>query len=150
MMTDSQVTDLLRSHYGMEKMQDHNYQNWSFQCSIVLSEKKVWKVVTGEHLRPPTIEQREIAFAKEAHATIEVAATPEEADKLVSKTKTSLSESARAKYQKEIDSWDEKDEGALRIISFNVSDLLQASIRYGKASKGAWDELKRVQASSDM
>jgi hypothetical protein len=31
-----------------------------------------------------------------------------------------------------------------------VSDLLQAPIRYGKTSKGAWDELKRVHTSNDL
>jgi hypothetical protein len=113
-MTDSQVPEnAYQSRYGIEKLRDHNYQNWSFQCHMILSEKKVWKVITGELPRPPTIEQREIAFAKEARATIEVATTPEEADKIANKTRTSLSDSAQTKYQKEIDVCDEKDEEAL-------------------------------------
>jgi hypothetical protein len=101
-MTDSQVPEhAYRSRYGIEKLRDHNYQNWSFQCRMLLSEKKVWKVVTGEHPRPPTIEQRELAFAEEALARIEelvAAATSEDAVKKANKTRTTLTESERAKY----------------------------------------------------
>jgi hypothetical protein len=102
---------------------------------MILSKKKVWKVVTSELPRLPTIEQREIAFVKEARATIKVAATLDEADKIANKTRTVLSDSVQTKDQKEIDVWDEKDKEALRIISFTVSDLLQAPIRYSKTSQ---------------
>src|SRR5579859_3143629 len=115
-----------RSHYGIEKLQDHTYHTWSFQCQMLLSEKKVWKVVNGEITRPPTVE--------ESH-------TEEE--------RKTLSAAARNKIQKEIDEWNETDEEALRIITFTVSDPLQGPIRYGKTAKGAWDELQKVHAPND-
>jgi hypothetical protein len=118
-----------KSQYRIDKLRDHNYQNWSFQCRMLLSEKKVWKVVSGELTRPPTITE------------IEAEMTAEEL------TKLSTAECKRA--QKEVDKWDEKDEEALRVISFTVSDLLQGPIRYGKTSKGAWEELQRVHAPND-
>ena len=114
-----------RSRYGIAKLQDHNYSTWSHQCRMLLSEKKVWKVVTGDHPQPESIEERE----KEKGSA--------------------LTDTEFKRAQKEIDNWDENNEEALRIISFTVSDPLQAPIRYGKTSKGAWDELKRVHAPND-
>ena len=114
-----------RSRYGIAKLQDHNYSTWSHQCRMLLSEKKVWKVVTGDHPQPESIEERE----KEKGST--------------------LTDTEFKRAQKEIDNWDENNEEALRIISFTVSDPLQAPIRYGKTSKGAWDELERVHALND-
>jgi hypothetical protein len=123
------VENFHKSRYGIEKLHDHNYQNWSYQCRMLLSEKKVWKLVSGELERPPTV------------AEIEAEMTPEEL--------TKFSAAERKKTQKEVDDWDEKDEEALRVICFTVSDLLQAPIRYGKTSKGAWDELRQVHAPND-
>jgi len=36
-----------------------------------------------------------------------------------------------------MDEWEEKNEEALRIIRFMVSDQLQSPIHYGKTAKGA-------------
>ena len=94
---------------------------------MLLSEKKVWKVVTGEHSRPVYLE------ALEGPDGQEVALTTAQKNKLA----------------KEIDEWDEKNEEALRIICFTVSDQLQGPIHYGRTAKGAWDELQRVHASND-
>jgi hypothetical protein len=84
---------------------------------MLLAEKKVWKVVSGEHIRPIDSEDD--------------------------------GESKRKKTLKDAEDWDEKNEEALRIISFTVSDQLQGPIHYGKTAKGAWDELQRVHASND-
>ena len=83
---------------------------------MLLSEKKVWKVVTGEHSRPKSVEEHE-AELKDGEARL-------------------TNEGCR-KIQKEIDEWDERNEEALRIISFTVCDQLQGLIRYGKTAKGA-------------
>src|SRR5579859_3130811 len=93
---------------------------------MLLSEKKVWKVVTGEHSRPVYVE------ALEGPDGQEVALTTAQKNKL----------------QKEIDEWDEKNKEAICIISFAVSDQLQGPIHYGKTAKGAWDELQKVHASN--
>ena len=45
--------------------------------------------------------------------------------------------------------WDEKNDEALSVISFTVSDQLQGPIPYEKTAKGAWDELQHVHASND-
>ena len=126
---DNVLEHSLRSRYGIEKLHDHNYQNWSFQCRMLLSEKKVWKVVNGDDLRPSTVEEHEA--------------------RLVENKKPELTDTVRRKIQKEVDEWDERDEEALRVISFTVSDQLQGPIRYGKTAKGAWDELQRVHAPND-
>ena len=118
-----------RSRYGIEKLRDHNYQNWSFQCRMLLSEKKVWKAVTGEYPRPKTVAEYEAELAEDERAKV--------------------TDAGRKKIQKEYDEWAEKDEEALRIISFTVSDQLQGPIHYGKTAKGAWDELQRVHAPND-
>ena len=94
---------------------------------MLLSEKKVWKVVTGEQPRPKTVAEHEAEL----------------------KDGTKLTDAGRKKIQKEVDEWDERDEEALRIISFTVSDQLQGPIHYGKTSKGAWDELQHVHAPND-
>jgi hypothetical protein len=118
-----------RSRYGIEKLRDHNYQNWSFQCRMLLSEKKVWKNVTGEHLRPKTVAEHEVKLAEDEKAKV--------------------TDAIRRKIQKDFDDWLERDEEALRIISFTVSDQLQGPIHYGKTAKGAWDKLQRVHAPND-
>src|SRR5271170_6219234 len=45
-----------RSRYGIEKLREHTYQNWSFQCKMLLSEKKVWNIVNGSYPRPREVE----------------------------------------------------------------------------------------------
>jgi gag-polypeptide of LTR copia-type len=118
-----------RSRYGIEKLRDHNYQNWSFQCRMLLSEKKVWKTVTGEYEHPKTVAEHEAELSDNERAKV--------------------TDAVRKKIQKEYDEWSERDEEALRIISFTVSDQLQGPIHYGKTAKGAWDELQRVHAPND-
>ena len=126
-MADNPSENSYRSRYGIEKLRDHTYHTWSFQCRMLLSEKKVWKVVNGEHTRPNYVETLEGPDGQEV----------------------TLTTAQKNKLQKEIDEWDEKNEEALRIISFTVSDQLQGPIQYGKTAKGAWDELQRVHASND-
>src|ERR1700689_4002816 len=91
---------------------------------MLLSEKKVWKVVNGKHACPKTAAEYEAKLAEDE--------------------KTKLTDAARKKVQKEYDEWAEKDEEAVHIISFTVSDQLQGPIHYGKTAKGAWDKLQRV------
>src|SRR5579859_2550744 len=127
-MADNPSENSYRSRYGIEKLHDHTYHTWSFQCRMLLSDKKVWKVVSGEHSRPVFVETMQGTDGNEV----------------------TLSQAQKNKLQKDIDDWDGKNEEALRIISFTVSDQLQGPIHYGKTAKGAWDELQRVHASSTM
>src|SRR5579859_6327256 len=126
-MADNPSENSYRSRYGIEKLRDHTYHTWSFQCRMLLSEKKVWKVVNGEHTRPTYVESLEGPDGQEV----------------------ALTTAQKNKLAKEIDEWDEKNEEALRIICFTVSDQLQGPIHYGRTAKGAWDELQRVHASND-
>src|SRR5579859_7076663 len=126
-MADNPSENSYRSHYGIEKLRDHTYHTWSFQCRMLLSEKKVWKVVTGEHSRPIHVEVLEGPDGQEV----------------------ALTTAQKNKLQKEIDEWDEKNEEAIHIISFTISDQLQGPIHYGKTAKGAWDELQKVHTSND-
>ena len=126
-MADNLSESSYRSRYGIEKLRDHTYHTWSFQCRMLLSEKRVWKVVNGEYTRPTYVES--------------ITGTDG--------TEVALTAAQKNKLQKEIDEWDEKNEEALRIISFTVSEQLQGPIHYGKSAKGAWEELQRVHASND-
>ena len=68
-MADNQSESSYRSRYGIEKLRDHTYHTWSFQCRMLLSEKKVWDVVNGKILRPKAVEEytaEEQALLKEA------------------------------------------------------------------------------------
>jgi len=116
-----------RSRYGIAKLNDHNYANWSFQCEMLLAERKVWKVVTGEHLCPKTVKEHEAELDEDEK----------------------LTDAGRKKLQKEVDKWDERDKEALRIICFTVSDQLLGSVRSGKTAKGTWNELRQVHAPND-
>ena len=60
-----------------------------------------------------------------------------------------LKDNERKKIQKDILEWDEKNEEALHVISFIVTDRLQGPIHYGVTAKGAWDELRKVHAPND-
>ena len=108
-----------RSRYGIEKLRDHTYHTWSFQCRMLLSEKRVWKIVNGECTRPTYVES--------------IIGTDG--------TEVALTTAQKNKLSKEIEEWEDKNEEALRIICFTVSDQLQGPIQYGKTAKGAWDEL---------
>jgi len=82
---------------------------------MLLQEKRVWKVINGEELRPKSIEQAQ-------------AELPADKD---------ISDAQRKKILKELEDWTEKDQDALCIICFTVSDQLQGPIRYGKTAKYA-------------
>jgi len=92
---------------------------------MLLSEKKVWDVVDGKFLRPKAVEEHTAAEQE------------------------LLKEADKRKIIKEVMEWDEKNEEALRIICFTVSDRLQTPIIFGITAKGAWDELKKVHAPND-
>src|SRR5436190_2797667 len=125
-MADNNLSESsYRSRYGIEKLRDHTYHTWSFQCRMLLSEKKVWDVVNGKITRPQAVED----YPAEEQATLK------DADK--------------RRILKEIAEWDEKNEEALRVISFTVIDRLQGPIHYGVTAKGAWDELRKVHAPND-
>ena len=96
---------------------------------MLLYEKKVWKVVTGQLPRSKTIKEHEAELEETSEAR--------------------LTNAGRRKIQKDIDEWDERNEETLWIISFTVSAQLQGPIRYGKTAKGAWDKLVQVHALND-
>src|SRR5438045_9282134 len=52
-MDSASESSRTRSRFGIEKLQDGNYHTWSFQCQMLLAEKKVWDIVCGKSL-PPT------------------------------------------------------------------------------------------------
>jgi len=52
MAENSSENSSYRSKYGIEKLRDYTYHTWSFQCQMLLSEKRLWKVVNGEYTRP--------------------------------------------------------------------------------------------------
>jgi len=124
-MADTLSAESYRSHYSIEKLQDHNYHMWSFQCQMLLAEKKVWDIVEGKNKRPKPFEQY----------------TEEE--------QSSTNATAKKNIEKAIADWDEKNAEALRVISFTVIASLQGPIQYGKSAKGAWDELQQVHAPKD-
>ena len=92
---------------------------------MLLSEKKVWDIVNGKSPRPTEVED----YPAEEQET--------------------LKDTDKRKIYKEILDWDEKNEEALRIISFTVIDRLQGPIHYGVTAQGAWDELRKVHAPND-
>src|SRR5208282_3598300 len=114
-----------QSRYGIEKLREHTYQTWSFQCRMLLSEKRVWNIVNGDYPRP----REAVAYSDEEF--------------------TKFTKTAKEKIDKEVNEWDEGNDDALRIICFTVSDELQAPIRSGKTAKGAWEELQQVHAPND-
>jgi hypothetical protein len=123
---DSMPENSYRSRYGIAKLQDHNHHTWAFQCQMLLSENKVWDIVNGKSARP-----QDPAILSEAE-------------------QTAMTATARKTAEKAVADWDERNEIALRIISFTVADRLQGPIHYGKTAKGAWDELQKVHAPKGM
>ena|SRR5216117_507058 len=73
---------------------------------MLLSEKKVWDVVNGKITRPQAVED----YPAEEQAT--------------------LRDTDKRRILKEITEWDEKNEEALRVISFTVIDRLQGPIHW--------------------
>ena len=104
---------------------------------MLLAEKKVWDIVNGHSLppvkpsSPPAAEQGTM--------------TPAELRK------------AEADHRKQVNDWNaenstwyERNDEALRIITFTVIDSLMAPIRYANGSaRAAWLELEKVHAPKD-
>ena len=112
-----------RSRFGIEKLQDNNYHTWSFQCQMLLAEKKVWDIVSGKSL-PPTKPSNPAADDQ--------GMTPAEMRK------------AETDYRKQVNDWNvennawyERNDEALRIITFTVIDSLLAPIRYANGNARA-------------
>jgi hypothetical protein len=110
-MSDNLTESSYRSRHGIQKLRNHTYHTWSFQCRMLLSEAKVRNVVNGNYPRPKAVGGHSV----EEQATLTAA--------------------AKKQIQKDIEEWDDYNEEALRIISFTVSDQLQGPIRYGKTAK---------------
>ena len=124
-MAESITAESYRSRYGIEKLQDHNYHTWSFQCKMLLAERKVWDIVDGRMPRPESF------------------------DELTNEEKAATTAAAKKAIEKTVAEWEERNAEALRVISFTVIDRLQGPILYGKTAKGAWEELQRFHAPKD-
>ena len=62
------------------------------------------------------------------------------------KSKPRSTRRPKKNIEKAFDEWDEKNDEALRIISFTAIERLQGPIRYGNSAKGGWDELQKFHA----
>ena len=117
-----------RSRYGIDKLQDHNYHSWSWNCELLLREKEVWDIVTGDRPCPtPT------------------SITPQEESSKAPVTRARKAETAETQA---IAEWNAANDIAVRIITFTVTEKLQTPLR-GKSAKVAWEELQRVHAPRD-
>ena len=124
-----------RSHFGIEKLQDSNYHTWSFQCQMLLAEKKVWDIVSGKSLPP----------SKPSPSADDQGMTAAEQRKAESEYRKQVND-----WNAENNAWYERNDEALRIITFTVTDSLLAPIRYANGdARAAWLELKKVHAPKD-
>ena len=125
-----------RSCFGIEKLQNSNYHMWSFQCQMLLAEKKVWDIISGKSLPPSKL------------------SPPSADDQGMTAAEQRKTES---EYWKQVNDWNaennawyEWNDEALRIITFTVTDSLLAPIRYANGdARAAWLELEKVHAPKD-
>ena len=104
---------------------------------MLLTEKKVWDIVSGV-LRPP--EKPRAPPAEEQRAML-----LQEYQQAESEYKE-----AKEKWLPTFEAWRERNDKALWVITFTVSDPLQAPIRYANGSaRSAWLELEKVHAPKD-
>src|SRR5437763_7040638 len=45
-------SDPHRSRYGIDKLEDGNYQSWAWNCKLLLQEREVWSTVDGSDPQP--------------------------------------------------------------------------------------------------
>ena len=45
-------SDPHRSRYGIDKLEDGNYQSWAWNCKLLLQEREVWTTVDGTNPQP--------------------------------------------------------------------------------------------------
>ena len=93
---------------------------------MLLSENKVWDVISGKSVHP-----QDPAVLSDAEQAAIAAATHKMTEKAVTE-------------------WDKKNEVTIRIISFTVTDRLEGSVHYSGNAKGAWEELQKVHAFKDI
>ncbi len=133
----SDSTSRTRSRYGIEKLQDSNYHTWSFQCQMLLAEKKVWDIVSGASAPPEKPHAPPAAVQRSTSPETRKQAEQEYID-------------ANKQWLPIFEAWRERNDEALRIITFTVSDPLQAPIRYANGNaRSAWLELEKVHAPKD-
>ena len=134
-MDSASESSRTRSRFGIEKLQDGNYHTWSFQCQMLLAEKKVWDIVCGKSL-PPT---------KPSPPADDQGMTAAEQRKAESDYRKQIND-----WNAENNAWYERNDEALRIITFTVTDSLLAPIRYANGdARAAWLELEKVHAPKD-
>ena len=112
-----------RSRYGIDKLTGDNYYNWAWDCKLLLQEHKVWDVVSG--------------------------ATPDPNAATAKGKAPETSAEAEKRPESEVAAWNDKNETALRIISFTITERLKGVVRMCKSAKNAWDELEKVHASKN-
>src|SRR5579859_4392165 len=123
------------SHFGIEKLQDDNYHIWSFQCQMLLAEKKVWDIVSGKS--PPP--------SKPSPPADDQGMTVAEQRKVESDYRKQIND-----WNSENNAWYERNDEALCVITFTVVDSLFAPIHYANGNaRAAWLELEKVHAPKD-
>ena len=110
-MDSASESSRTRSRFGIEKLQDSNYHTWSFQCQMLLAEKKVWDIISGVSRSP---EKPRAPPAEEQRAML-----PQEYQQAESEYKE-----AKEKWLPTFEAWRERNDEALHIITFTVSDPL--------------------------
>src|ERR1700679_2428114 len=114
--------------YGVTKLHDTNYLGWSYNVKQVLKEHKALKIVTGEEIRP--VKQKTEALTTEA-------------DTATAATEV-VSLESQDTFDARLQSFTDRQEAAMRIISLTINDRQQQPIRRTDDPKEAWDILARL------
>ena len=102
---------------------------------MLLAEKKVWDIVSGKSLPP----------SKPSPSADDQGMTAAEQRKVESEYRKQVND-----WNAENNAWYERNDEALRIITFTVVDSLLAPIRYANGdARAAWLELEKVHAPKD-
>jgi hypothetical protein len=102
------------------KLNDKNYLGWVYNVKQILQRHKVWKIVNGEETAPMVDD----------------------------KVGSSKAESSKGKIASDpMETWNDRKELALHIISSTIEDRQQLPIRSTEDPKEAWDILNRLHAS---
>ena len=51
-MIGTERSDPHRSRYGIDKLEDSNYQSWAWNCKLLLQEREIWTAVDGSNAQP--------------------------------------------------------------------------------------------------
>ena len=132
--TESSRRDTYQSKDAVVRFTGQNYKAWSFKMKCRLKKDGLWRVTSGDTLRPTSIPKDESSSARTSRLEMEAKERAKDATKETPNEK-----------------WDAANDEAYSLIALSLADEYVHKIQNTDDAKQAWDTMEReYKASSDV